>query len=716
MGVVWRAHDLALDREVAIKFLKPERAGDAAAAERFVTESRITGQLQHPGIPAVHELGTLPDGRPFLAMKLIRGRTLQDLLKSRDASLSRDREGAADPAERGRFIAIFEQVCHAVGYAHAHKVIHRDLKPSNVMVGEFGEVQVMDWGLAKVLTPSRDRQGAAVAAAAHASRQRQEAAEFPGVQPVQHREMEPATDERATETLVPVGGVPERGDWRTRAGSVLGTPAYMPPEQARGEIDRLDARSDVFGLGATLCHILTGQPPYRAEEREEVLLQAVRWEVAEAFAALDSCGAEPELVALCKRCLAREQADRPADGRAVAAEVARIRQAAEERARQAELERQRAVVRAAEQAKRRRLAVLLGSTIAAVLLIGLAVSVWQMWRAISAEQQVRQERDAKDAALKAETAARQAEKQARERAMAALRMMTDDLVENRLARGAVLSEEDREFLREVIEHYQGLASITADDADSRSIRAEGLFRVGRMRHRLGDLADAEAAYRDGLALFKELAAEFPNRPDFRHDLAKSHNNLGILLETTGRLAEAEASYRDALTLEKQLVDEFPMRSEFRQELASSHHNLGVLLRAAGRLAEAMASYREALALRKHLVADYPTRPDFRQALGHSHNNLGNVLSDAGRLAEAEASYRDALALFKQLASDFPTRPDFRQELASCCNNLGALLYETGRLAEAEAAYREALALRQQLADDFPIRPDFRQDLALSHNN
>src|SRR5262245_14715681 len=142
MGVVYRATDAALDRDVAVKVLAERFGPDSAVGRRFLDEARIAGQLQHPGIPPVHDLGTLPDGRPFLAMKLIKGQTLDELLK-----------GPAVPsAESGRFVAVFEKVCEAVGYAHAHKVIHRDLKPRNVMVGGYGEVQVMDWGLAKVLT------------------------------------------------------------------------------------------------------------------------------------------------------------------------------------------------------------------------------------------------------------------------------------------------------------------------------------------------------------------------------------------------------------------------------------------------------------------------------------------------------------------------------------------------------------------------------------
>ncbi len=298
MGVIYRAKDTAFAREVAVKVLLDKFAPSSGTARRFHDEARITGQLQHPNIPAVHDLGTLPDGRPFLAMKLIKGETLDDLLKARE-----------NPgADRGRFVAAFEQVCQALAYAHAHQVIHRDLKPANVMIGNFGEVQVMDWGLAKVLG-LRDAD---------------------------------ATDPDETVSGTAIHSMRESDSSFTQAGSVLGTPAYMPPEQAIGAINKVDARSDVFGLGAILAVILTGKPPFAASSVETTRLQAAQGNVEECFARLDASGAEPELVSLCKRCLSKKPGDRPADAGEVANAVAELRAAADERARQAELDRVKA--------------------------------------------------------------------------------------------------------------------------------------------------------------------------------------------------------------------------------------------------------------------------------------------------------------------------------------------------------------------------------------
>jgi tetratricopeptide (TPR) repeat protein len=332
MGVVYRATDTTLGREVAVKVLQDRFSGSSAAAQRFVDEARIAGQLQHPGIPAVHDLGVLPDGRPFLAMKLVKGRTLSELLNERSSPV----EG------RGKFVAVFEALCQAVGYAHAHSVIHRDLKPDNIMVGAFGEVQVMDWGLAKVL--GRD-------------------------------EPQPARPEPSAVTEIRM--LRESDGSQTQAGSVMGTPAFMPPEQAIGAIDRIDARSDVFGLGGILCVILTGQPPFVADTAEATRQLAALAKLNEAFANLDACGADPDLVALCKRCLSADPNNRPGDAGAVARAVADLRAAADERARQAELERARAEAATQEQVHRRRVQLALMVALGLLLAGAGAFAWWQ---------------------------------------------------------------------------------------------------------------------------------------------------------------------------------------------------------------------------------------------------------------------------------------------------------------------------------------------------
>src|SRR5215468_5256065 len=328
MGIVYRARDLPLDRDVAVKLLQDGHPADSPVARRFADEARITAQLQHPGIPPVHDLGTLPDGRPFLAMKLIKGSTLDHLLAARP-----------DPAHgRGRFVAAFEQVCQAVGYAHAHDVIHRDLKPANVMVGAFGEVQVMDWGLAKVL----------------------------GARP----EMRTDPDETTAPTVV--RSLRESDELFTQAGSVLGTPAFMPPEQAAGAVSAIDRRSDVFGLGAVLAVVLTGRPPFVADTSESTRVKAAQGDVGECFARLDACGADPDLVALCRRCLAPRPEDRPTDAGAVAKAVAALRAEAE-RVR-LEGEQVIALARSAERQKRRRLVLGAAGLLAVVLVLATVAS------------------------------------------------------------------------------------------------------------------------------------------------------------------------------------------------------------------------------------------------------------------------------------------------------------------------------------------------------
>jgi serine/threonine-protein kinase len=306
VGDVFLYYDPQMDRELAVKVLREDHRGNPSLVRRFQKEARLNSRLQHPGVVSVHAMERTADGRPYFTMKLVRGRTLADLLAER-----------ASPAQDlPRFLAIFEQVCQAVAYAHSQGVIHRDLKPHNVMVGAFAEVQVMDWGLAKVVGPGEDGEAA------------------------------PAGPETWAAAGPPAGVEGETQP--TRAGQVMGTLAYMPPEQARGEVEQVDRHSDVFGLGAILCEVLTGRPPFAGNDESERWARARACDHAGALVRLGGCGADAELVGLCKACLAAEPSDRPRDAGEVARAVAAYQAEVQERLRAAELGRAAAQARAEE--------------------------------------------------------------------------------------------------------------------------------------------------------------------------------------------------------------------------------------------------------------------------------------------------------------------------------------------------------------------------------
>ncbi len=275
IGQVWLARDVDLGRDVALKELRPECTNNPVVWSRFMEEAKITGQLEHPNIVPVHELVRAEEGRqPFYTMRFVKGRTLSEAIQDYHR---RSAEGEAGTLEFRSLLGAFLGVCNAIAYAHSRGVIHRDLKPQNVVLGDYGEVIVLDWGLAKLV-------------------------------------------ERPEETLTPAVAVAHEADRvETVQGQVLGTPAYMSPEQAEGRWDRVDRRTDIYGLGAILYEILAGRMPFDGDGTAEVLRK-----VANEPPAPPRCvcsAVPPALEAVCLKALAKGPADRYSSARDLADEV-----------------------------------------------------------------------------------------------------------------------------------------------------------------------------------------------------------------------------------------------------------------------------------------------------------------------------------------------------------------------------------------------------------
>jgi tetratricopeptide (TPR) repeat protein/tRNA A-37 threonylcarbamoyl transferase component Bud32 len=694
MGVVYHATDTTLGREVALKVLRDKYVPACGTARRFADEARIAAQLQHPGIPPVHDLGTLPDGRPFLAMKLIKGRTLEELLAARPDVA----------AERGRFVAVFEQVCQAVAYAHAHGVIHRDLKPANVMVGAFGEVQVMDWGLAKVLT-RKDEVGR--------MKDESEAA------PSDSSFILPTSSFEATE-----------------AGSVLGTPAFMPPEQAVGAVGKVDRRSDVFGLGALLAVILTGEPPFAAASVETTRVLAAQGDVADCHARLAACGAEPELVALCRRCLSPRPADRPADAGEVAQAVAALRAEADERARRAELDRAAAELQAAEQRKRRWIQAALGLTFTAAVVL-VCLGLWWADRrdarrraeqALAEAAAVARARQASEAARALAADLREqfryaAAVQALNQALAlvppdapgAIRaqleqaradtILVRDLDEIRFSR---VRDDTRAGARRLPVAYRAAFAARGYDPSSADPAAADWVARSPVRQTLAVDLTAWAAYaEDWTVQARLLAAARRADPDPWADRLRDPRNWEAA--AAGRLAAAaplaELPPRHLVLLLQQQTRAWPGA---RQALASAgarhpddfwvQFEIGYFYvfkdpnppLAVGYLRAALALRPDCLYALDLLAGACRTTGDpdgalaaYQQALrldpgaASAHLGLANALHDKGDLDGALAACRQALRLAPGALGHY---------------HLGDLLRETGHFEEAERAYREAVRL------------------------
>jgi tetratricopeptide (TPR) repeat protein/tRNA A-37 threonylcarbamoyl transferase component Bud32 len=723
LGIVYVALDGELKREVALKEIKPEYADNPVSQSRFLQEAEITGGLEHPGIVPVYGLGSYDDGRPFYAMRFIKGDSLKEAISSFHDPAAPLKEPGVRALELQKLLRRFLDVCNAIAYAHSKGVLHRDLKPDNVMVGRYGETLVVDWGLAKTF-------GRGV----------------------------PDPERTLPSTKLLTSSISDLAE--TLPGSVVGTPAYMSPEQAGGRLDLLGPASDVYSLGATLYTLLTGRVPFAGKDAVEVLRQVERGEVVRPRGV--SPRLDPALEAITLKAMAFLPSDRYDSPRALADDVERW--LADE---PASAYREPASVRLGRWARKHRTVVT--ATASTVLVAALLIGVFA-WSAVErarradlaglatlarAEFLEAEANRGTDPAHWSEAIAeaRRAEAQLDSGGGSTPARSRARLVLARLEAGLLVAERDRRM-------KDALDEARLQGANVREGKYDAAARV----------AATVAAFRDyGIDLLgwpPEKSAELVRSSRLAADLVAALDETGprvdkalaSRLAEVARLADADArgvdireriTRRDFEGLRRLVADEGSRKAlgarcrtifgtlatldptaslatleaiqgENRGDFWLTHDlATAYLICKPPRLEPAIRSYHAALSLRPTCAGAFV--------------NLGNALDSNAEYDAAIAAYREAIRLrpgdataFVNLGAAFHVKKDYEASIAASREairlqpnllmahlNLAAALTSQGLTQEAAAVYREASRLqdddldsRGRLGDEFLTLGDF----------
>ncbi len=672
LGAVFLALDAELHREVALKQILEKHADDPTARARFLLEAEVTGGLEHPGIVPVYGLGMYADGRPYYAMRFIRGDSFKEAIDRFHADPALRSDPGRRSLELRKLLRRFTDVCNAIDYAHSRGVIHRDIKPANVVLGRHGETLVVDWGLAKV--QGRTDTGT-------------------------------ASDESA---LVPRSA---SGSAETLPGRSMGTPSFMSPEQAEGDLEHMGPRSDVYSLGATLYNLLTGRQPF--DGNLTAVLRAVKQGDFPPPRQVDPT-IDRALEAVCKKAMALNREDRYPSPRVLAEDVERWMADEPVSAWREPLSRR---VRRWAQQNRTKVTAAAVALIAGVIGLSAILVVQTQAKTDIARALVNETRASRALAGANEGLARsRAAVQARyELAVDAIKTFHTGVSEDFLLKEEKFKALRDRLLRSASDFYGKLGALLGKEADAASRRALAAanFELAGLTAKVGRNADAMAAHRSVLEARRELASGLGADASAHADVGRSLTEVAGLLELAGKTDEALAAYREAEGVLSGPASESPAA---RAALADCRSRMGLFLTTVGKDDQALAAYRLARADQEKLAAADGATPEARRDLGDTVNRIGRLLANTGRPREAEAEYRAALAIRKKLAGEDPAVAELRNSLAATHNNLGIVLFKTSRSKEAEAEYRTALAIRAKLAEDNPAVTEFRRQLQASHFN
>jgi serine/threonine-protein kinase len=658
LGEVLVADDQELHREVALKQIQDRFADDRESRLRFLLEAEITGGLEHPGIVPVYSLGTYPDGRPYYAMRFIRGNSLKEAIDCYFVA-----EDSLTPEARmlglRQLLTRFMAVCNAIAYAHSRGVLHRDIKPANVMLGAYGETLVVDWGLAK---------------------------------PLGQGDIKSSSPEGALSPTMASVSLP------TMMGSTVGTPHFMSPEQAAGRVDELGTASDIYSLGATLYYLLTGRPAADGPDLPTVLKMVQTGDIPSPRQVRPSV--PQPLEAICLKAMALAPEGRYDTALRLADDIEKW--LADE---PVSAWREPWPVRAQRWINRNRTLVTSAASAMLVALIGLSTATVLL-----------------QAANDRERAARALASEQRDRAEENYRLARQavDRYHTNVSEDVLLNEPGMEPLRKRLledarEFYATFVRGHEDDPAVRGEMGKALFRLAQITGDIDSPHKAIELLTKAREAFAELAEDEPDVAEYRADLAACDHHLGRLYRLTDHLGRAEKFGSWAVTGWETLLRDHPNTPKYIAELARSRNVLANVYQVRRMLNRAVATDKLALADWERLVAGDRANAEYRRYLALSHNHLGMVYNDIGDVKKAEKEFGLSLAVRKELVSEYPNVSQYRNDLASSHFNLGDLYTQAGRRDRAKGPFEEAAALWKALANQHPAVARFQVNLAEAHS-
>jgi eukaryotic-like serine/threonine-protein kinase len=657
LGIVYAAQDLELNRLIALKQIKDPYSVDDVSLNRFIAEAEITGGLEHPGIVPVYSLGVDHFQRPFYAMRLIRGESLKQAIDRYHATHSKSRAPMIRDAAFRELLDRFVAVCNALAYAHNRGVIHRDLKPANIMLGPFGETLVVDWGLAKAL--GRDEPLGETLA--------------PG--------------ESALQPILSGGSASS-----TMAGAPMGTPAYMSPEQAVGDLENLGRATDIYGLGATLYSILTGKPPVDSKRIDEAIRRVKAGDIPPA--SVVQARVPRGLDAVCRKAMRVAPEKRYESALDLAADVQRW--LADE---PVSAYRDPVTVRVGRSIRKHRTA---ASVAVAVLVVGLISSV--------AGSMILGNKNAQLVTMTSEAELRL------DQAMKSYNGYISDLLES-VEAGSNVSDGLMAFMLEKPRSFfESFAAELSEkpNPSTREIQWLGVARynLGVAYSMLGRQVDALEQYEMATVQYEKLIAEAPSESN-KSLLWGCLNNLAVLHDELGQPDQALQIYEQMIALNEQLIAMNPEEAKYRFDGADVLNNQSRAMEKAGKVDQAAASMALGIERLEAYGKENPEDLNIRYRLATGYSNLAVFQSDLGLLEEADTGFSSSIIAWDSLVSERPEESVFHNGLAIAYLGQGQVRIKKEQSDLAIRSLQTSIEGFERLVQQQPLAPEYQQNLMVA---